>query len=67
MIRSSGPYKCESRADGTILVTPAWPGFRPWTAEFGGGPGLMSRQHLVQELGILLNGLTIDEKPVGGC
>ena len=57
MIRSSGPYSCRSNADGTILVTPAWPQFRPWTEEDGGGPGPISRLHLAEELVLLLNGL----------
>ena len=46
IVRKSGPYTCESRADGTILISPDWPQFPKWTEEEGGGPGILSRLSL---------------------
>lgn len=55
LIRQSGPYEAVSRADGTILIRPAWPQFPPYTEEDGGGPGLFSRMSLAEEIQRVLN------------
>ena len=54
-VRRAGPYVVESLADGGLIVTPAWPAFRPWTPEEGGGPGVFSRLDLAGELQRWLN------------
>ena len=54
-VRKAGPYKCESLANGQILVTPTWPQFPPYTDEEGGGPGVFSRMALAGELARWLN------------
>lgn len=39
LIKQSGPYKVESRVDGSLIVTPMWAQYQPFTPEEGGGPG----------------------------
>ena len=52
-IKANGPYKVYSRADGTLIVEPEWPDSPPWTD--GGGPGLLSRMGLANDLQAWLN------------
>ena len=54
-VRRAGPYQVSSRADGTLIVTPAWPNFRPYTPEDGGGPGVFSRLGLAHDFERWLN------------
>ncbi len=54
-VREAGPYKVHSCSDGTLTIEPAWPKFRPWTAEEGGGPGVYSRMVLAVDLQAWLN------------
>lgn len=54
-IKHSGPYKVVSLANGLLEVTPAWPQFPKWTEENGGGPGLLSRLALAEDLERWLN------------
>ena len=54
-VKKSGPYVVKSAADGSLLVTPAWPQFRPYDDEDGGGPGLGSRLQLAADLQAWLN------------
>ena len=51
----SGPYTVKSCADGTLVVTPAWPQFPKWTEEDGGGPGWATRLTLAADLERWLN------------
>ena len=55
LLQESGPYKVESRADGTVLVTPSWPQFPPYSEDEGGGPGMFSRLGLADEIRALIN------------
>ena len=55
IIRNAGPYEVHSLADGTIMVHPKWPQFPPNTPMDGGGPGIVSRLALAQELQDFLN------------
>ncbi len=57
LIRKSGPYRCESRADGSILITPDWSQFPKYTEEDGGGPGVISRLALAVNLEEWLNSI----------
>lgn len=50
LIKESGPYKVVSRADGTFLVTPDWPGY------YGGNwGGVLTRMELAREIEEFLN------------
>ena len=55
LLRQSGPYKVQSYSDGSLLVTPAWPQGPVWTADDGGGPGVVSRLELAHQLELWLN------------
>ena len=55
LMRHSGPYAVSSRVDGTLLVKPSWPRFRPFDEAAGGGPGFPSRLSLAAELERWLN------------
>lgn len=55
-MRQSGPYKVESCADGTLVVSPAWDQYPEWTMEEGGGPGLLSRMALASQIERFLTG-----------
>ena len=54
-VKNAGPYTVDSRADGAMVVSPAWPQFPKWTPEDGGGPGVTSRVFLASELERWLN------------
>ena len=63
MVRQSGPYKVDSVADGTMIVTPSWPQCPAWRKGEGGGPGLFSRLGLAADLERWLNaGLKVEGK-----
>lgn len=53
MVKKSGPYKVLARADGSLVVIPAWPQFPK--ADEGGGPGFISRMGLAEDLERWLN------------
>ncbi len=55
IVKDSGRYRVNSRADGSLVVRPEWPQFPPWTEEDGGGPGLISRVLLAERLERWLN------------
>ena len=65
-MREAGPYKVVSMADGTLRVHPEWsgadwPGRPAWMRlteperSEGGGPGILSRMRLAEELQDWLN------------
>ena len=56
LIRDSGPYVVKSRAHGVLNVYPAWPQFPEYNDEDGGGPGVLSRLALADDLERWLNG-----------
>ena len=62
IVKDSGPYRVESLANGQLTVSPAWPQFRPWNEDEGGGPGPMSRMDLAGELQRWLNAPYEEEK-----
>ena len=51
-----GPFECESRADGTVLVKPSWSAWPPYSEDDGGGPGVGSRMGFAMALQNFLNG-----------
>ena len=51
-----GPFQCQSRADGTVLVKPAWSAWPPYDEDEGGGPGVMARMGFAFDLEQFLNG-----------
>jgi hypothetical protein len=55
IIRNAGPYEAHSIPDGSIVLHPKWPRFPPHTPMDGGGPGLISRLALAQEIEDFLN------------
>lgn len=55
-LRRSGPYKCSSLGNGHITVKPSWPQYGTvWNGEDGGGPGMLGRLTLVDDLERYLN------------
>ena len=56
VVRQSGPFFCQSLANGHILIKPAWSQYeRVWNLEEGGGPGIFTRMELARELQYWLN------------
>ena len=51
-----GPFECESRADGTVLVKPTWTDWPPYNEAEGGGPGVLDRMGFAIALRKFLNG-----------
>lgn len=66
LVRRSGPYRVISLSDGKLQLTPAWPQFPKWTPEDGGGPGLLSRLGLADDLERWLNAPYGDQKATDG-
>ena len=55
IIIKSGPYRCASRSDGGILVTPTWSQWPPYNDQDGGGPSMSDRMELARALANWLN------------
>jgi hypothetical protein len=55
IIRNAGPYEVHSIPDGALVVHPEWPGFPKYNPVDGGGPGIVSRIALAQEIQEFLN------------
>lgn len=51
LIKRSGPYEVSSRVDGVIMIKPRW----QQSEEEGGGPGLLSRIALAENIERWLN------------
>jgi len=49
LMKRAGPYAVASRADGSLIVTPAWP------LDSDPGPGLSSRMGLADDVEAFLN------------
>lgn len=45
----------KSLANGDLRVTPVWRGYKPWTPEDGGGPGVITRMAGAARLQRFLN------------
>ena len=56
VVRQSGPFFCQSLANGHILIKPAWSQYeRVWSLQEGGGPGIFTRMELARTLQHWLN------------
>lgn len=66
-IRKSGPYRCVSMVNGYIVVKPSWPQYGPvWHEKDGGGPGMLGRMGLADELERWLNSIHFLEEILEG-
>lgn len=61
-LRRSGPFKCVSLACGYIQLQPAWPQYRVWEVNEGGGPGVFDRMGLAEDLQTFLNSIYSEDE-----
>lgn len=60
LMKQSGPYRVESRADGTLVVGPRWQQYERWDGV--SGPGFLSRTALAHDIEAFLNvGLHVEQ------
>ena len=59
LMKRAGPYAVASRADGSLIVTPAWP--LDSDPDGDRGPGLSSRMGLAADVEAFLNGVAASD------